>query len=381
MRMNKSWGQYLILLILTMAVLAMAGCGGGEEQQQAAAESQITVETVLAQTQDISKSASYTGLVAGKNEVDVLAEAAAKVTSVYVQPGDYVSAGQTIATLDTKDYVNSVALAENSYQQALAGKKTNDVNLQTAQNNLERIRKLFDSGSATQLELENAQAAVDLLSTGSADVAVEIAATNLQNAQNQLAKCTITAPISGTVGDVAVTVGQMIGTGSKVAVITDASNLEVEISVSESDISYIQKGNAVQVYIKAAQDDAFSGVVDSIAAVTESGKSGYCVKIDLSNVNGKIKSGMFAEVVLNTQSSYQTLALPVNAVITKAGQSVVYVPNEEGRAHQIEVTTGISGKEYIEITGGIEAGQEVITSGNTLVSEGTKIKIVNEEAE
>jgi len=178
MQNHKYFRQYLMLLVLTLAMLALSGCG--KEEQQAAEESYITVKTVQAEVMDVSKSASYTGTVTGKTEVDVLAEASAKVTAVYVQPGDSISAGQTIAVLDTKDYVNSVALAEDSYQQALAAKRANDVNLQIAQNNLERVKVLHDSGAATPTDLESAQSAVDLLSTGSADVAISIAETNLK---------------------------------------------------------------------------------------------------------------------------------------------------------------------------------------------------------
>lgn len=379
MERKKHLRQYGMVCILSMAMLVFGGCGDEKEEAETMPETQLTVETAVVQPMDIIKSVDYTGVVAGKNEIDVSAEASARVAAIYVHPGDTVSAGQKIAVLDTKDYVNGVALAQDNYQQALAAKRTNEVNLQSAQNTYNRIRSLYESGAATQQELENAQSALDLLSTGSADVAVSIAETNLKNAENQLAKCTITAPIGGMIGDVAITEGQMVSNGMKVAVITDASQFEVQLNVSESDISYIQQGNPVQVSIKSAREEAFDGVVSSIAAVTDAGSAGYSVKVDVNDANHLIKSGMFAKVMLDTRSSLQTMALPINAVISKAGQSYVYLATEEGRAHQVEVVTGIRNQDYIEIVSGLEYGQEIITAGNTLVSEGSRIKVLNEE--
>lgn len=375
---KRNLGINAIGLIL-IGMLTITGCGA-EEAETTVQENQITVETVKAQFMDISKSATYTGTVAGKNEVNVLTEASAKITAVYVKPGDYVKAGQTIVSLDTKDYVNAVSLAENSYQQAQAALKANDVNLQTAKNTLERIKTLYENGSATLQELEQAQSAVDLLSTGASEVNVQIAETNLQTAQNQISKCTVCAPISGTIGRVPVSVGDTAGIGTCVAVISDNSQMEADITVNEADISYIKVGDPVWVYVQSSRNEPYNGMISSIDTITQTGKAGYEVKVGLQGSDTNIKSGMFAEVVLNTQSSGSALCLPVNAVITKAGQSIVYVPTDDGRVHQMTVTTGLSNDTYIEITGGINAGQEVVTSGNTLVSEGSKITILNGEA-
>ncbi len=425
MKSTMGIGRQILAGILVLSLVLAAGCGKKEEEQAAVTESQITVATTYAQIMDLNKSASYTGTVAGKNEVTAVTEAGAKVTNVYIHEGDYVTAGQTIATLDTSNYVNSVTAAQQSYNaatlqpdqaaiqrnqatiqrdQAVIQREQLQLNLTQAENNLNRVKALFESGAATQQDLEGAQNAVDSLNTSlkasdetiraseetikaaelaitTAQNAVGMAETQLKTAQDQLAKCTVTAPISGTVGTVFLTVGEMVGVGSKVAVITDSQNLEVALNVSESDISYLSQGSPVSVYIRSASDAPFNGTISSIAGVSSEGKAGYDVKIDLNNTNGRIRSGMFAEVILNTQSSRNTLVLPIDAVIVKAGTSTVFVPNEEGRAHQVEVTTGISNKDYIEITGGIVSGQEVITSGNTLVSEGSKIQILNEEGQ
>jgi hypothetical protein len=89
---------------------------------------------------------------------------------------------------------------------------------------------------------------------------------------------------------------------------------------------------------------------------------------------------MFAEISADTLGHDRVLGLPTDAVLINAGQSVVYMISAEGRAHQVEVETGIYNPDYTEITGGVRAGQAVIVAGNTLVSEGVKVKTAADQS-
>ncbi|NLL85687.1 MAG: efflux RND transporter periplasmic adaptor subunit, partial [Syntrophomonadaceae bacterium] len=90
----------------------------------------------------------------------------------------------------------------------------------------------------------------------------------------------------------------------------------------------------------------------------------------------QIKSGMFAQVFLSTVSESNALCVPRNAVIPKGSQSVVYIVDEESRARMQVVETGIENSKYIQISKGLKEGQEVIEKGNTLVSDGSKVRVV-----
>ncbi len=98
--------------------------------------------------------------------------------------------------------------------------------------------------------------------------------------------------------------------------------------------------------------------------------------MSLPNTEGQIKSGMFAELTIDTMSKQGILTVPVGAVIPKGGQDIVYLVDGESRAQVAEVTTGIKNDQYIEIVSGLTAGQEVIVKGNTLVSDGTLVRVV-----
>lgn len=368
--------NYTAIIVLLIAFLAVSGCG---KEVHTTAESQITVVTAKAGVMDIAKNVNYSGLVRGKNEVNVLSQVQARVTGILVQPGQAVKAGQTLITLDDSNYQAAVAQAQASLQQAQAGKAANDINVETARKNLERIQKLHETGAVSTLELEKAQDTLNLLTTGSSEAAVEIARAALQQAQDNLGKCYIKSPINGVVGNIAVSLGDYAFMNSPVISITDSSELEIEIMVGESEISYIKKGIEVDVKIKAVAEEPFKGVVSAIATVADQAKRSYAVKINLGNKENKIKSGMFAEVSLDTMSKKGVLCVPINAVIPRGEKKIVYVCDTENRAREIEVETGLSSSTHIEIVKGLTEGQEVIVKGNTLLNEGSLVRVVSGE--
>jgi RND family efflux transporter MFP subunit len=371
-----------------MIVLLAAGCGGGGGEATVV-ENAVNVSLVAAETRDIAQDAAYTGVVRGINETKVLPQASGRVTGVSVKAGDYVTRGQVLLTLDSSDYQVGIRSAEAAVATAQAGlaaaeaaKKTNDIRLESAQKTYERALQLHAEGAVSDQELENAKTAYDSLNTGSieaetarAQAGLLSAQAGLEKARNDINNFTVTAPISGVVGSVSISLGDTAGPQSPVASITDISRLEVDVLVNEGEISYIRKGDPAQVSIEAASASSFPASVDSVGNVPETGKNGYMVKVFFNNANNAVKSGMFAKVYLNTQRKDAALAVPLNAVLSKPGRQVVYIVDEEMRAREVEVTVGIKNKEYVEILSGIQAGQEVIYMGNSLVNEGVLVQV------
>lgn len=363
----------LMLVITMIGTLGLGGCGKTEEKVQ---ESELTVKIAKAKTQAIAKTSQYSGSVRGINEVYVMPKAVARVTSINVKPGDKVSQGQILITLDSSDYEAGIRQAEAALAMAEAGKRANDVQKATAKANYERTLTLHEGGAVSDSQLEAAKAQYDALNSGSAEAAVEQARAALQQASNNIGNCTISAPISGVVGNIGLSLGEMANMQSPAAIISDTSRLEVEVQVSESEISYVQEGSEVEVIIGAVSSDPFKGVVDSVSVAADPSSKNYKVKITMDNPEGLIKSGMFAQVALSTVAETQALCVPRNAVIPKGSLSVVYIVDEDSRARMQEVETGIENSSYIQISKGLKEGQEVIEKGNTLVSDGSKVRVV-----
>jgi len=366
--------RHLILLAaLLMAVLFMSGCSKSEEVVK---ESAITVNTAPAQIRDLAKSVLYTGTIRGQNEVYLMPKVPARVTGIHAQPGDAVKAGQRLITLDNTDFIAGVKQAEALLALAQAGLHSNQIQAENARLNYERIQALHEAGAVSDQQLEASRAAYEALIAGSAEASVAQAEAGLMAARNALDKCIITAPINGIVGTISLSLGDTANPAAVAAIVSNTGQLEVEVMVSETEVSYIQKGSPVDVVVRAVREEPFPGQVESIASVADPIKRNYPVKVSLPNTEGQIKSGMFAELTIDTMSKQGILTVPVGAVIPKGGQDIVYLVDGESRAQVAEITTGIKNDQYIEIVSGLTAGQEVIVKGNTLVSDGTLVRVV-----
>ena len=362
-----------LVTVLMMAVLLLSGCSQSEEVVK---ESAITVNTAPAQIRDLAKSVLYTGTVRGQNEVYLMPKVLARVTGIHAQPGDTVRAGQTLITLDNTDFIAGVKQAEALLALAQAGLQSNQIQAENARLNYERIQALHEAGAVSDQQLEASRAAYEALIAGSAEASVAQAEAGLMAARNTLNNCIITSPINGVVGTISLSLGDTANPTAVAAIVSNTSQLEVEVMVSETEVSHIQKGSQVDVVVRAVRDEPFLGEVKSISTVADPVKRNYPVKVSLPITQGQIKSGMFAELTIDTMSKQGILTVPVGAVIPKGGQDIVYLVDGESRAQVAEVTTGIKNDQYIEIVSGLTAGQEVIVKGNTLVSDGTLVRVV-----
>jgi RND family efflux transporter MFP subunit len=358
---------------LLAASFAANGCSPTEDTVQ---ETQITVNVAKATKQDIAKEVSFSGMVRGKNEVYIMPKASARVTAILVHPGDRVSAGQTLITLDPTDYQAAVKQAEAALAMAEAGKKANDIQAEAARLNYERMKELHQAGAVSDQQLEAAQSQYEALTSGSVEAGVEQARAALQSAQNQLNHCNITSPITGMVGSINLSLGDMANPASYAAIVSDTSRLEIELLISESDIPFVQSGSTARVYLRAVGSAPFTGIIESVAAVADPVSKNYSVKVGLDNTDNSIKSGMFAEVVIDTARKENVLCVPSNAIVPKGGRTVVYAVDEESRAREKEVEIGIQNTHNVEIVTGITEGETIITRGNTLVNEGTLVRVV-----
>ncbi|MEQ8200338.1 MAG: efflux RND transporter periplasmic adaptor subunit, partial [Syntrophomonadaceae bacterium] len=295
---------------------------------------------------------------------------------IHAQPGDAVKAGQRLITLDDTDFIAGVKQAEALVALAQAGLHSNQIQAENARLNYERIQALHEAGAVSDQQLEASRAAYEALIAGSAEASVAQAEAGLMAARNALDKCVLTSPINGIVGSIGLSLGDTANPAAVAAIVSNTGQLEVEVMVSEAEVSYIQKGSPVDVVVRAVRGEPFLGQVESIATVADPVKRNYAVKVSLPNPDDNIKSGMFAELSIDTMSKQDILAVPVGAVLPKGGRDIVYLVDDNQRARAAAVETGIKNDQYIEIISGLTAGQEVIIKGNTLVGDGTLVKVV-----
>ena len=324
----KTW-QIAVLVVL------IAGIAGGAYGIYTAVASPKTTTTstnvryVQVSYSNISNTVSASGNLAFSNEDSLSFNNSGKILYVNVQAGDNVTKGETLAGIDTESLSLNYAKAYSS--------------LLSAQYNLQKVEENNDSTYSDRL---------------SASIQVSSAEYALEDAQTQLNGATLTAPSNGVVTAVTMSAGSSGGS----ITIVDPSAMEVDVTVSESDVPNVKVGDQATVSVDALSDVEFTGIVTSVSLIgtTTSGVVSYPVVIQITVPSGvQPRSGMSATATIITEQAIYVLVVP-NKAITGASTTsptVTVVSNNVSATRS--VTLGLVGDSYTEITSGLSYGDVV----------------------
>lgn len=300
-------------------------------------------------------------------------------------------------------YKNSIATAQRSLESA---KST----LSTAKSDYDSAKSLYDLGGVSQYDLNNykikyddAQRSVDAAqqtlndanyqynlyvnetlsentekaqdSLNSAIASRNSTAAQMKSYQKQLADCTVTSPISGTVLERNATVGSVLGSSTPF-VIVNLDTVKVDVNVAEDIINKIKVGDTVKIKVASYSDKEFGGKISTIAPGANSDGT-YPVEIDIPNSDGLLKSGMFAEVTFAKESSSDSIVIDRDAILTTTNGNYVFIV-KDGKAKKVDVKTGIDNGDEIQILTGLSEGDEVVYNGNSYLNDGDSVNVVKD---
>ena len=347
------------LALLCAAMLA--GCGQTEEVVEE--KTARTVETMTAGTGAISSDFSFSGKVAPSREVSVVPTIAGKVLSFGYEVGDSVGAGAVLFTVDSTDLQNNLRSVQASYDVA-------ELQAQNAKTTLESNQILYDEGIIAKSEYDQIKLAYDTAEANLTSLQVQI-----DNLQKNIADCSVTSPISGVISARNIEIGSFASQSTPSYTIIDLSRVKVEVGVSEQMVNDIAVGDEVDVLLTAVSPEPLTGTVSTISpAATQAGT--YTIKVELDNSRGLLKAGMLAEVKFVKEASDDAIILPRDAVMTKDGETYVYIV-ENNTAKKTIVATGIESGDQIEITEGLREGMDVVIKGQTYISDGEEVQIAD----
>ncbi|MDY0021014.1 efflux RND transporter periplasmic adaptor subunit [Arenimonas caeni] len=368
MKPNKKWiaaGAVLALVALPLLVKSMRG------------ESRTEVEVVLAAEQEIRPSILASGLLAYLEEVNLTSEVVAKVREILVEEGDEVERGQLLLRLDPETYRNAIDREEASRRQSLISIERQRLNLTLAETRLRRGEELLARQMIGQSDFDDLRNARDLarVELQSSEEALRRADAILGEAREQLAKTDIRAPISGTIVDLPIKVGETAIpstnalAGASLMKIADTSAIQANLRVDEADIARVRLGQQAEVVAAAQQDVPLVGKVARIALAPsiEPGSQGRAyqveVLLDVPDDLG-LRSGMSARADIFLGDGGKTLAVPVEAVVTEENEDgkverYVWV-DRDGVARKATVEVGLSDDRWEAVTSGVAAGDKVI---------------------
>ncbi|WP_190240522.1 MULTISPECIES: efflux RND transporter periplasmic adaptor subunit [Pelotomaculum] len=382
---------------LTVLVLALLLCslfsGCGKKQPLSNEESSTAVEVVQVSKTDMNKIYNTSGQIEASSEATIASKVSGRVAGVNVKLGDRVEKGQVLFTIESREASHNLAESEADLGIKQVGYDTAQVSYDTAaqalndaQVNYDRISTLYESGAVSKTDLEDANtklvnARLSLeqarLSLEQTKQEIDKLHVTISTAQDNLEEYTVTAPISGYIGEIDVDLGEMVSSSKDVASIVSIDTVKVEASIPESVVNNINLGNKVPVTVDSL-NKSVEGTVTAIAPKADSTTMGYPVEITVANPDGEIKPGMTVKINLVTGTLQNVIAVPVDAVIDKDGQHIVYIV-EDSKAKEVYVETGVSNDSQVEITKGLEVGQSIVVEGNRLLSDGQQVKVVTKQ--
>lgn len=333
---------------------------------------------------EISQVVKASGAIDPRVKVNISAHVVGKIEKLYVDEGDAIRKGQPFLTLEREAYLSERSRWAAQLRRARTDVRQAEVALADARHKLGRAGRLEQEGivSAESLEGSQLQERQAELRLADAREAVIQAQANLDKAEDDLAKTTLYAPVSGRVinlsteeGEVVVS-GTMNNPGSVIGIIADLSEILANVDVDETEIVHVRPGQKATLEVDAMPDRAYHGTVVKV------GSSGttrpqqpdvtfYDVEILLNAAelaDEALRPGMSVRAEILTRSKADALVVPIQAVLQRSVEfegnerdaEVVFVV-ENGKALQREVRTGLSDETHVELVSGAKPGERVVT--------------------
>ena len=363
------------ITVVVVLILALAGyCIFGS-----IFNSDIEVKLASASLQSPSQSnAIFTasGYVVAQRKAAVASKGTGRLIYLGVVEGDKVKKNEIIARLEDNDVKAQLA-------EAKANLELQQATLQETKNTYQREKALFKTGSATQADLDAADANYKRVLAS-----IDVAKAQVQAAEVAIENTIIRAPFDGTVLTKDADVGEIVaplagGLNSKGAVVTiaDMSSLQVEADVSESNLERVTPNQDCQIILDAYPTHSYPGYVAKIVPTADRTKATVTVKIGFRKYDSRVLPEMSAKVLFMPKGSKQTednqppvLTVPNTAMTVRNGKKVVFLV-KKGKAVEVNVKTGQKFDSYVEIKSGISNGEQVIDNLTGNIKDGTKVKV------
>lgn len=320
-------------------LLLFTACGRPPSGQGGPPEGDFPVQVVAApvKSMDIQDRVVLVGSLIAPEEIQVTARLQAELLELPVRSGQAVEAGDLLARLD--DARLQARKAELEARETLSS------------TTLQRLKSLFESSTATQQELDEAQGSFDQ------------AAAALTLLQEELRDTRIVAPFAGRVGERLVSTGQVLQAGQQLFTLTRLNPLELRFEVPERFIASLKEGMPVRMLSEAYPEDIFEGAVVFLSPTVNPQTRSIVVRAEIPNPDEKLRPGMFGRVELVLEERPDALVVPEAAVMQRGTDTLVLRQNAEGRAEFAPVQVGLRFDGMMEIRSGLDAGDIVVVEG------------------
>jgi multidrug efflux pump subunit AcrA (membrane-fusion protein) len=380
--------------------LSVAGCGS--EARTKAADplpEALAVATAAVESRPVERYLRVTGSLAADEQAEVSAETAGRIVDTPVERGTRVAAGAILVRISATETSAQLQEAEANAAQIEArlgvsadqpfdpervpDVRTAKASLDLAEAEFERIRSLLDQNVVSRSEYDQRRAQVDSArqqyqsARNAAEQsyrALHAARARVALARKSVADTAVRAPFAGLVAERAVSVGDYVSRGTRVATVVRIDPIRVELTVPEQSVSLIQAGQTVRLTVDAYPGEEFIAKVRYVSPSLAAQQRALTVEAIAPNPGGRLKPGLFATASIQQPQGTPALLLPANAIETVAGTSRLYVV-EADRAEERIVTTGETADGRTEVTSGVEQGEVVALDPKGRLTDGMPVRV------
>ena len=357
---------------LLSATVVVSACKSEAKSQIEAAEKAAASGTIIgneniavAAVGPISTGPSISGALIPERSATVRAQLPGSVMQTFVEQGQAVRAGQTLARMD------QTAMQE-PYLSARAGVASASNNNDIAQRELARSEKLLAAGAISERDIDQSRR-----NAIAARAALEDARARLATAQRQWSNTVVTAPLSGVVSERQASAGDVVQPGAAMFTIVDPSSMRLEASVPADQLSAVRVGVPVSFTITGYPGREFLGRVTRVNPTADPATRQVRLYVSIPNAGRALVGGLFANGRI-AATAHNGIAVPVGAVdIRGTVPTVVRIKN--GKADRVQVQLGIrdEGSERIEILSGVQAGDTLLLGAAQGITPGTPVRVSN----
>ena len=383
------------IVVLLLIVVGLVAFGGDKEMI-------VSIQAEDVKTRDITQVVSATGKINPVFQVIITPEVTGEIVELPVEEGDKVNKGQLLVRIKPDIYIAQRNRAEASLQSAMASLNVTKATLDQVESEYKRVQGLYEKGLSSDSQLEQAKANF-LQSKGqyeAQEAMVSQTKESLKEAQEQLAKTAIYAPINGTISALNVELNERVlgsgfSQGTNLLTVANLDDMEATVDVDENDVVLISVGDTAKIEIDAYGDEDFFGIVTQIgnsAKVSGTGTQdevvNFEVKIKLINPSEITRPGMSCDADIETQTKLNVISVPIQSVTARQEKKEVFGEEEDAPAvnnknikpkevvflvdgniaKMVEVKTGISDDTYIEIVNGLKGGEKIISGPYRAIS-------------
>jgi len=340
------WGLLAVAVVL---IILMFVVKKKPEVVEAVESRPVPVSVVTLGTRDLPDVVSLPGRIEAFVQAELAAEKPGRIMRIDVEKGDTVKTDQLLIQIDDSLWRTGLRRAEVEHREAAK--------------DLARWEALKESGAISDSELDGARTRMDM------------AEASLEEYRVHVEKCRILSPMKGIVNNRFVDVGEYINEGAPALQVVDIDTVKLIVDIPEQDVLSISQGEEIPFRVASLQNQSFTGKVAFVAVQADAHANAFKTEIHADNAGHGLRPGMIAEVSLARSAYRDAVVVPLNAVIPRKGEHVVFVAEGDHAALRVVRMRSIVGHEAV-LTSGVGAGDRLIVEGHRSLEDGVPITVV-----